>query len=249
MKAIKRINNNVVVALDSTGRELLAMGKGIGFGEIPKELELSQVERTFYDVNESSQLLLNELSPEMITFADQLITMARNELPYELSPNALFPMADHISFAIERMKKGIKITVPLSYDIGQMYPTEYKIGQYALKRIRKEFHVQLPDQEAVGIALNLINSRIETEIDNQEDTSVMDAEMLDDITDLVENTFHLMIDRDSFNYSRYATHLQYLFQRIHDGKGINSDNSQMYESIKKEFPSISDCVDEIAKLI
>ncbi len=249
MRAIKRINNNVVVCLDASGRELIAMGKGIGFGEIPREITLSQIERTFYDVSENSQNLLGELSPEVISFAAQLIDIARNELPYGLSPNAVFPMADHISFAIERAKKGIRVSMPLSYDIEQMYQKECKLGRYALKRIRKEFYIQLPDQEAVGIAMNLINSKIENAEEQAQNTSMQDAEVLDEITELVEGSFHIMIDRESFNYSRFATHVQYLFQRIHSGKGLNSDNSQMYRELKKEFPGISDCADEIAELI
>lgn len=32
MKAVRRINNNVAVCRDNAGNELLAMGKGIGFG-------------------------------------------------------------------------------------------------------------------------------------------------------------------------------------------------------------------------
>ena len=52
MQALRRINNNVVLCRDSSGRELIAMGKGIGFGTFPRELALSEIERTFYDTDE-----------------------------------------------------------------------------------------------------------------------------------------------------------------------------------------------------
>lgn len=51
MKAVRRINNNVAVCRDNVGNELLAMGKGIGFGQLPRELTLAEVERTFYNVD------------------------------------------------------------------------------------------------------------------------------------------------------------------------------------------------------
>ena len=50
MRAIKKINNNVVTCIDDDGNELIAMGRGLGFGELPRGLKLSEISRTFYDV-------------------------------------------------------------------------------------------------------------------------------------------------------------------------------------------------------
>lgn len=48
MKVIKKINNNVALAQDAKGREMLVFGKGIGFPAMPYELaDLSVVQRTF----------------------------------------------------------------------------------------------------------------------------------------------------------------------------------------------------------
>ena len=53
MQICKKINNNVALARDAKGRELVVFGKGIGFPAMPYELtDLSGVQRTFYDVNE-----------------------------------------------------------------------------------------------------------------------------------------------------------------------------------------------------
>ena len=43
MKAVKRLNNNVVVCTDRKGRELIAIGKGIGFGEMPKDISINDI--------------------------------------------------------------------------------------------------------------------------------------------------------------------------------------------------------------
>lgn len=47
MRALRKINNNAVICLDSTGQEMIAMGKGLGFGPMPREISLAEVERTF----------------------------------------------------------------------------------------------------------------------------------------------------------------------------------------------------------
>ena len=118
--------------------------------------------------------------------------------------------------------------------------------QATLRRIRKEFLITLPESEAAGIAMNLINNRMTPHQEPSAPDTVGDEEMLEDITDIVENHFHILVDRTSFNYSRYATHLQYLFGRIHAGKAINSDNLQLYKSLREEFPDIARCVERIA---
>ena len=247
MRGLRKINNNAVICLDSTGQEMIAMGKGIGFGTLPREIPLAQVERTFYNVDERYLGVLRDLPPDVLDFSARLLDIARNELPYILSPNAILTLADHIAFTIERARRNIRVKMPLAYDVEQLYPAEYRIGQYAVKRIQKEFQVGLPGAEAVGIAINLMNARVDG--DSAPDAAgagCTDSEMLEDITEMVENHFNLIVQRDSFNYSRYATHMQYLFGRIHTSKTIASGNSQMYDSIRAEFPDVAACAEEIA---
>ena len=247
MRGLRKINNNAVICLDSTGQEMIAMGKGIGFGTLPREIPLAQVERTFYNVDERYLGVLRDLPPDVLDFSARLLDIARNELPYTLSPNAILTLADHIAFTIERARRNIRVKMPLAYDVEQLYPAEYRIGQYAVKRIQKEFQVGLPGAEAVGIAINLLNARVDG--DSAPDAAgagCTDSEMLEDITEMVENHFNLIVQRASFNYSRYATHMQYLFGRIHTSKTIASGNSQMYDSIRAEFPDVAACAEEIA---
>lgn len=246
MLAVRSINNNAVICKDSGSREIIAMGKGIGFGKFPREIPLEQIERTFYDVDRNYQPLLWEIPAPVLDFTGKIVEIARNELPYELSPNLVITLADHISFAMERARKNIRVKMPASYDVKQSFPREYNIGKYTVNRVRKEFKIALPEEEIVGIAMGLLNAKV-TEESMACGQTLQDEEMLEDITELVENAFHIMIDRESFNYSRYATHMQYLFQRIHSGTEIMSDNLQMYGSLKEEFPEISACVENITR--
>lgn len=249
MEAVRKINNNVVICRDSRGKELVAMGKGLGFGSIPRSISLGDIERTFYDVDDRYYNLIEELPSEILVFSAEIVDIAQNELLYELSPNQPMTLADHIAFAIERVKKNIRVKMPLAYDIQQLYPSEYKIGKYAVRRIQKEFKVWLPANEAVGIAMNLINGRI-TEISSMDTARQKeDEEMLENITTLVEKNLRFIVDPESFSYSRYATHLQYLFERIHTGKIFETDNIEFFEASKKEFSDIYRCVEDIRDLI
>ena len=51
MQVIRRFNNNVVLCIDSNGREVVAFGKALGFHEIPYELkDLNKIERSYYGI-------------------------------------------------------------------------------------------------------------------------------------------------------------------------------------------------------
>lgn len=246
MRAIRKLNNNAVVCLDSSGREMIALGRGLGFGTIPREISLVEVERTFYNIDENDQNLVQGLPTEVVAFTAKFLDIAANELPYALRPNATLLLADHIVFAIKRTREKMRVRMPLAYDVQQIYPIEYGLGEYAVNRIRRDLKVYLPDDEATGIALNLVNAKADSKQNLDESVTSEFAEMLEDITEIVESEFHIVVDRNSFSFTRYATHLQYLFQRIHQSKTIDSENIRLYKDLHKEFPEISVCVDKIA---
>lgn len=246
--AIRSINNNTVICKDSKGVELIAMGKGIGFGTMPKEIPLEKIERTFYDVDAQYQKFLPDLPSKVLEFSARIIEIAYHELPYELSPNLVIALADHINFALERAKKNIRVKMPTLYDVKLSFPNEYRIGEYAVKKIRKEFKTYLPEEEIVGIAMGILNGRKTPEKEESEKV-IENEEMLEDITEIIERKSKRMIDRESFSYSRFATHMLYLFQRIQSGNTIQSENLQIYHNLRQEFPEIADDADEIAENI
>ena len=120
---------------------------------------------------------------------------------------------------------------------------EYELARRAVRQIRQEFTVGIADDEAAGIALNLAGSREETQA---QEGGGDDGDMLEAITRMVEEHFGIRVEREGFNYARFATHLQYLFQRVHQNKSIDSENIRMYKDLRSEFPDISDCVEKIA---
>ena len=62
---------------------------------------------------------------------------------------------------------------------------------------------------------------------------------------LVEDEMGIVIDRSSFNFARYSSHLMYLLQRLGTGSVLDSNMSDIYHSLKEERPEIARCVDLI----
>lgn len=246
MQVIKKINNNFAICVDGEGNELIAFGKGIGFPKVPYEIEdLSVINRTFYDIDQKYLELLNELPEKVFHFTVKFIDIAKNELDYELNPNIVLTMADHINFCLQRARKNIYVQMPLIYEIENTFPKEAKLGKYAIKQMERRFMVNLNQNEASGIAMNLVNARYNTKSQKDEvDRLEMEYDdILEDTISIVENEIGILIDRDSFNFARYTLHLMYLLKRIANHQTLDSDNGIMYQSMREEFPEIAACVD------
>lgn len=252
MKVAKRINNNAVMCLDSKGRSVVAFGKGIAFA-IDKEtgdLPLAAIERTFYNVDEHYLALLEELKPSVLAVAADIIEAADLELPYELSHNAVLALADHITFAIQRANKGIDIQMPLAYDVAQMYPVEYKVGEYAVEQISRKLGVDLPKSEAVGIAMSLVNASLTPEDgDACAAQAAKDNAIVDKIASIIEDKYGITVDRDGFEFARFATHMHYLLGRIRKGEPMNTEGSELYGVVRAQSERGAACLDEACALL
>lgn len=245
----KKINNNVAICTDGNQRELIAFGKGIGFPETPYELkDLRKIERTFYDVNEQYISLLNDIPYDLIQFTAQMILEVQDKLSYDTNANLALTLADHIAFAIERAQKGIYVRMPSIYELEISYPVEIEIAKEFVTAIKRNFHVNLPKNEVQGIAMHLINARGDSVL--QEKNSYYEEhyeEILQQTTALIEQSFNIRVQKDTFNYARFATHIQYLLKRVYEQNYIESSNVQLYEKLREEFQDISACVDRICE--
>lgn len=241
MKAIKKINNNVALCVDSKGKEVVAFGKGIGFLKMPYEVELNRIERTFYNLNHQYISMLNEISYESLQIADKVINYAVDKLLCELNGNLLFSLADHIDFAIERQQKNMKVGLPILNDIERLYEMEMEIGHYALKLVREELGIELPEEEAALIAINIINS----EYNSQRHNIVTNDKAIQMITEMIEEDFHISINRKSFSYSRFVMHMYYLFKRESENTPINTNNRELFHSVIATYPVTWKCIRRI----
>lgn len=240
MKVIKKINNNAAICLDSNDNELVALGTGIGFPKCPYELEdLSIVQRTYYDVDQMYYSFLNTIPEDVFSVAIAIVDLYNERSNESISSNVVFTLADHIYFAIEREKKNIRIDTPLQYEVQHLYELEYEVGLKGLKIIKKELGINFPKSEASNIALHFINAET---VSSTKSVHGYFNTVIEDICNIVGKSTGYYIDKDSTNYSRFVSHLQYLLKREEHSKELSSDNTRLYNLISKEYPETNQCV-------
>ncbi len=245
MIVVKNINNNVALCLDSKGQEVVVFGKGVGFLKPPSEVPLSKIQRTFYDLNRKFLPLLDDIPLDVIDFTAQQVAQIRGQLPYETNANLIMTLADHLAFAMTRAKKGIYTPMPSIYEMEQNYPVEIRIGRQIVNAMEQTFHVKLPKGEVQGVAMHFINASLGSPSSGQLTAEEEYETILERMTQIVEYALQVTIRRDTFNYARFATHVQYLLKRVQAESPIDSDNLQVYASIRDEYKDVSACVDQI----
>lgn len=244
MRVEKKINNNVAVCTDGNGQELIALGRGIGFPKTPYELtDLSKIDMTFYRVSSQTVQMLTTISEDVIMVSSKIVQLAQTKLQNQFSTNVVFSLADHISFAIERIKKNEIFDFSLSYDIQHLYPKEYDVGLKALQYVKEDLKIIFPKAEATAIAMHFINAR---EVSSQNISKSNTDNTLNLIIGTIEDQFNIKIDKKSFAFNRFKIHLQYFLKRIESNKQIHDEISvQLIQDMMENNYRIFKCGKEI----
>ena len=163
---------------------------------------------------EKLKQLFLEVDVEVIELSVQIIDHAREVLKKKLNKNVYITLTDHISFAIERMKQGVTFRNALQWETSKLYPAEYEIGLYALRRIQKTMGIEFPRDEAGSIALHLVNAEYDC---NMNYTQQM-TEIIQNSLNIVRYAFHVELTRDPW----ITSGLPPTFCFLHSGRWTGS---------------------------
>lgn len=247
MLITKAINNNVVLAEDDSGRELVLFGKGLGFRGAPYHLDdESAIQRHFSDVSSEMYDAIASLSDDVIIISSGIVDIARQELNCALNPNLVFTLADHLQFAIDRAKKGVVIRNPLYEEVRFVYPREAEVGRRGVLLVSAVAEdVSLPETEAASIALHIVNAEsVEggaSSLNANMDLILKSTEVLEGVTGIIERSLSVTLDRYSYSYARFVTHMRFLISRLMKGDEVETRNSSLFRQASNEFSDAYAC--------
>ena len=247
MKIIKIMNNNVVYALDEKNREIIIIGKGIGFQRHKGDkVEESKIEKIFRLPDQSKsqfEKLVEEIPYVYVEYTDEIVKEAEMILGKKLNKNIYITLTDHLHFAIERYRQNINFHNALLWEIKKFYGKEYDIGMKALKLLEEHEGVMLSADEAAFIALHIVNA----EMDGDLHQTINMPGMIKDMLNIVRYTFQMELDEDSLSYERFVTHLKFFIQRAVNKQYYPDEESELFEMYQKKSPKAFDCAKKIKK--
>lgn len=246
----KVINNNIVSAYDDTGKEVVIMGRGIGFGTRPgREVAEAKIEKIFrirsQSVSDQFKELLANMPLEHAQISNDIISHAKKNLKLKLNQSIYVTLTDHINFAIERFSQGIKPENALLWEIKRFYQQEYQLGKYAVDMIWERLHIALPDDEAGFIALHFVNAEYGTDIRD----ALNFPNLMKDVLDIVKSELDIVFDEDSLHYERFITHVKFLLQRVYRKELLPSEEQELAEMMMKKYPREYACSKKVVEYI
>lgn len=243
MLILKKINNNVALASSDAGEEIVVFGKGVGFHEMPYELEdESVIQRVFRDVDEKCIGGFANIADDVLLVASDIVAMADKALDCALADNLVVCLADHLQYALERTGDGIAIENPLSHEVAFVYPREVELGRRGIEIVLDRLGVKLPESEVTSIALHLVNAEVDGMGSVQDMDLVMKSTViLERATQVIEGQLGQQLDRTSYAYVRFVAHLRFLIRRLMRGGCKETENSGLFRQAARDFPDAYRC--------
>ncbi len=250
MKINKIINNNVVSVINEQNKELVIMGKGIGFKKkIGDDVDKSNIEKIFtlenQELAERFHHLLSEIPIQFMEVSEEIIKYSNHKLNKKLNESIFIALTDHIHFAVERHHEGIEIKNGLLWEIKKLYKEEYLVGLKGLEIIKEKLNVSLSEDEAGFIAMHILNAEM-----NEEMPNIMKiTNLIQEILNIVKYNFNVDFDEESLNYFRFITHLKFFGQRLFSNSISNSKDDFLFEMVKEKYKSSFQCSEKIKGFI
>lgn len=245
----KVLNHNAVIGiLTDDNQEYLIMGKGIGFGrKIAERIEAGPNDK-IYALQESTERgnakeLVSAIQPVYLEIANEILANAEQTF-HTLDRNVLFPMADHLEYAVKRIQNHEQISNPLTDDIRVLFHMEFKAAQCVRPILEERLGISITDDEIGYIALH-IHSAIQDENVSQ---AMQTAQAVRECISLIEELTGKQIDVQSLSYNRLMNHIRYMVARTLSGEQLKlSMNDYMSIKFPRSFQTASNICNKIAQ--
>lgn len=238
LKVAKVLNNNVIIATNPEDREVVVIGKGIGFHrKTGDNIPLQTVEKMFILTNQEEQeqykQLIPRVSEKLIETINDIILYITSQSNIKLNEHIHIALTDHVAFALKRMEQGIVLHNPFLYETKEIYPMEYRFATYAIDLIKERIGVDLGEDEIGFVALHIYSAMTNQSIGEVQEHS----QLIADLVGVVEEKLEYQIPRDSLDYSRLVTHLRFAIERVKRGEEV-VEVQKLDLLLSKEYPDM-----------
>jgi beta-glucoside operon transcriptional antiterminator len=242
-------SNNVVGVIDQ-GKEVVLIGRGIGFGKRRGDaIDPARIERRYHladdDASRGVRSLLVDLPYEVVTLTAKIADYLAQQHGIKLSPAVEIGLADHLSAAITRLEQGVPLYNNLLWETKAAYRSEFKIALGVLEVVRTEAGIDLPLDEAGFITMHLVNAGV---MGDMAETVIL-VRALHDILAIVREDMPGKVTPDSPYYVRFLTHLKFVLQRLTEQTQLSGHHPELLKAQLQADPVAYECSQRITSYL
>jgi mannitol operon transcriptional antiterminator len=214
------------------------------------------------NIDSVSEHLLGLIEKEKLIMVENALRNLENELPYPLADSAYIGLVIHLSLAMERIKKGERISFDGDYLAELKNTPEFQIAVRILERLKNIFQVDIPDAEVGYITMHLRGAKLRTSQDDFLLTG--NAELMGKVYKLIQycqENLNVQFEKDSSLLHGLLTHMEPAIFRIKKNMKIRNPLldqiktnyaelfSVIQAGINKVFPQLEVPEEEIGYLV
>lgn len=247
----KVLNNNVLIALKNN-KEVVLIGKGIGFnkkaGHTIIDQDLNKIEKMFELKTEQEQERYKDLmtltDDHVIATVIEIVEFIDKRTDGQMDDKIILSLTDHIIFALKRYKDGIFVANPFLKETEALYQKEFLIAEQVVQMLNDKLQVNFPRTEVGFIALHIHSS-----VNNHSlrDMNMM-AEVITKAIHMIEQDLKVNIDKDSIAYSRFVRHISFAVQRVMADDRM-PEQKKLENLLKVQYPLCYNTAVKIVKMM
>ncbi|MBO1337325.1 PRD domain-containing protein [Streptomyces sp. VRA16 Mangrove soil] len=251
MEALRVLNNNVVLARDDKGQEVILTGRGIGFSSRQgKPIDPALIVRVFVPADGRDPDHLAEAFSLIGEDVLRAVVLALDEVGVEgresTRPTLAIAVADHVAGALDRAARGVVVEYPLAAEAQALYATEYAQAQRLLAAINEHVDPKLDPSEATALALHLVNAGFAS--GDLSFTYTMTG-VIQQMLAIVAEEYGLDNSQKSLSAARFITHVRYLFVRIQQHRQLKGHESTIGKGIRQHYPEATHTAQRLATIV
>lgn len=246
-RVIKVLNNNGILVYHSeTGKEMILLGNGVGFGKRPtQQIDCLPGARVYSLVtrkkDQSALKAVNGIQPVFIEAAGRIIEEAEKVFQ-NMNRDILLPMADHIALAVKRAEENRQIPNPFTPDIRVLFSKEYTVALRGRDIIREMMGYEISDDEVGFITIHIHAGLSDEQVFQTLDTT----RIINEGIRMIENAFGQKFEEDSLAYTRLMSHLYYMVARTRNGESTKADFNDF---IFSNYPETGKAAEDVCRFM
>lgn len=172
----------------------------------------------------------------------QIILEAEDKLEYSFTDQAFVNFIVHIAIVIERIRNNKSIETPEeTVNFSEENADEYRVAEWIVQRIGKEFKLDIPKSEVYYISLHILGARIQEQVGFEDIDSLLGSQdeiylsIAKDMISLVSDVLKVDLNDDKLLLLALTIHLRPTIVKLKYGLNLRNP---ILDRIKKEYTSI-----------
>lgn len=251
VKFVKNFNNNAALVESSDNIEWVVIGNGIGFGyRAGDSIDKDQIDRRFKAEEDSDTMkLISGFDAQTLEITTAFVEVVEPLIDVTFDDVQFLILVDHFQYSLQKNREEMFLNDrSVHWEMKKLFPSEFHAAEVGIREIEVKFNIAVQKNELILLTYHLINVK---EGGHAVQESMKLTELISGIVNIIQLDTGIILDEKTFNYSRFVSHLRYLFIRHFHNTEIDRAelDPELLAMMISRYPQVYGTVEKIVHYI